>query len=98
VAETTQTKWTPGPWHVEEESDEHEIHSLEVYAGPRLIASVRPVGEAATATALLIASAPEMAEALRQIVRINGSTGGAAALVREFKFLAEQALAKAEGK
>lgn len=43
-------------------------------------------------------AAPEMLEALKRIVAINGSTGGSEAMVKEFKHLAETAIAKAEGR
>jgi hypothetical protein len=45
--------------------------------------------------AKLMAALPEMVEALRSIVRINGSTGGHKAMVEEFKFRASRALSKA---
>lgn len=40
----------------------------------------------------------ELLKALKRIVEINGSTGGAKALVEEFKFIAREAIAQAEGK
>lgn len=46
-------------------------------------------------TAQLLAAAPAMGEVLQFILDINGSTGGAKAMVAEFKHRAAVALAKA---
>ena len=49
------------------------------------------------ANARLIESAPELVAALERIVNINGSTGGAASIVQEYKHIAREALAKTKG-
>lgn len=109
MAETTnQPKWTPGPLQAmavtfgPQQAGKFELgseHAAVVDDRGHAVALTGPAtDERSQADATLYAAAPAMAEALRQITRINGSTGGAAALVREFKFIAEQALAKAEGR
>lgn len=55
------------------------------------------MGSESEANARLIASAPDLLAALERIVEINGSTGGPASMVAEFKHIAAQAIAKAKG-
>lgn len=92
----SESKHTPGPWFV------HVPRTLpEVIArkGAVTICKCRNGSlNDGLANARLIAAAPELYEALRKIDRINGSTGGPEAMVREFKHIARAALARAEGR
>ena len=98
----SETKHTPGPWRVAPRSDYPEHADINVDAGTRgYVALCGKAGdEEAEANARLIAAAPELLEALREVVacyvvRINGKVDvrRAAALDR-----ARAAIAMAEGR
>lgn len=96
------TKHTPGPWIARDGVvvASHFGWSGAIVAQPRhhdLGANTYDTRRA-EANAHLIAAAPDMLAALQKIVAVNGSTGGAQSLVDEFKFIASQAIAKAEGR
>lgn len=91
-------KHTSGPWTVEEYGDD-EAPSLVIHNGSEtrvcFMATPGSHGDPARieANARLIAAAPELYEALRLMVEINGGLGASAATKR-----AQAALAKAEGR
>lgn len=89
----SKTKFTPGPWRTEDRGLKHVI----VGSNNWQVGALRQTPKLNRADAALIAAAPELYEALEKVIRINGSTGGPEAVLKELKFIAEQALAKARG-
>jgi hypothetical protein len=95
----TTSKHTPGPWRYSEDRGGR----WRVFAGAWEIVRAKathgfrrlPAAER-EANARLIAAAPVMLAALCKIVAIKGSTGGHAAMVAEFQFIARSAIAQAE--
>lgn len=97
---------TPGPYSVDVTNEVHwaDQYAIMIYAPD----GKTPVGTACDvnrtdrddekrANARLLAAAPDLLEALERIVAINGSTGGHKAMVAEFKYIAQVAIAKANG-
>lgn len=88
----------PGPWSWEAPAAPTWRATIFAADGRPLVHDVQGLDpEQRAATARLIAAAPDLLEVLRTIDRTTGSSGGAAALVAEFRFLARQAIAKAVG-
>jgi hypothetical protein len=84
---------TPGPWIFGRDS------LCVITPTGQLIAdlgeSYRVIEDEIQHDGRLIAAAPDLLAALEKIVAVNGSTGGAEAIVAEFKFIASEAIAKA---
>jgi hypothetical protein len=70
----SEPKYTPGPWSVEELSEDHFLETNHKYAiagGPcGRVAKVEGWGEVYRNTARLIAAAPDMLEALQAMANI----------------------------
>jgi len=86
------TTHTPGPWVCTHTSNHAHDYRLSNPTSQMRLES----NETARCNARLIAAARDLLEALEDIRRIKGSTGGPEAMVREFHFIAEQAIAKAK--
>lgn len=84
-----RSEHTPGPWAIPSRDS-----GVTVNAGSAIIAEVYPQGAntAQRANAKLIAAAPDMAEALRQISTTVAPKGSHAAIMKR---IADRALAKA---
>lgn len=95
------TDHTPGPWRVIHQRTIREIHSSN---GPKVADVYDFTGDSqfARADARLIAAAPELLEALKEIQEGRGAFSmdhltHAANTIEEMKALAKTAIAKAEG-
>lgn len=95
---------TPTPWHLTFVGHELEDQRWQIHDNRIAIADVtgkfgnREVNEEQEANAEFIIRAVNAHDALilalQRIVKINGSTGGSDALIREFKAIASDALAQ----
>jgi hypothetical protein len=86
-----ETKWTPGPWEMGwMPADEQCRHTVETADRGQVIATkIRSVADAQ-----ILAAAPDLYEALAEIVRVLDSLGG----VQSSRVIAARAaLAKARG-
>lgn len=91
---TSETKWTPGPWSFQEiDPSDKDWGACEIWADP----SDEPVSTMVLSVdnARLIASAPELYEALDQLLDDMGEDG--LSVCRAAKDQARAALAKARG-
>ena len=68
MTKTKEAKHTPGPWKAESAAGQHDTAGWMVLGRSRLVASVSNLWEDAEANARLIAAAPELLEALKNIV------------------------------
>jgi len=96
------TKYTPGPWNIQGGKGKHGdlfVWKAGEYFGGHAIATVHEeVEERAKANAHLISAAPELLEALQEIVT-HATKYGAAPLSALLMFdRARSAIAKAKGK
>lgn len=91
---TTETKHTPGPWHVVEG---RLPGSLEIFSNKTAVAELwrRADVQKEMANASLIAAAPELLEALSLIV--ESADKNQAAIIDAFLVAAKKAIAKATG-
>lgn len=89
-----ETRHTPGPWVVDE-----GLHgSIGVWAGDRLIAGMEYRGEQPRKDATLIASAPELLEALRSLLETMVGAEVRDDRLSVVELAARRAIAKAEGR
>lgn len=101
--------FTPGPWEMREADDRYESDTVPIYAGAHQVGDIygfqttqRPdmtVAEA-EANARLIAAAPELYEALADLMenpKFVTAIGGNPNMVEELMSRASTALAKARG-
>lgn len=100
--ENSNTPWTPGPW-VAEEADFFGDHNIiladsagDSSAIAAVVSNLRPALEVAN-NASLIAAAPEMAEALREL-RDNNRKGVTGSKARDTWTKVNAILASIEGK
>lgn len=95
------TDHTPGPWTTDTDRCFKHDDSIGVRGPDQMFVAAAwdfnryDREEEVKANARLIAAAPDLLAALERIVAINGSTGGHKAMVAEFKYIAEVAIAKA---
>lgn len=62
-------KHTPGPWRIEDVESMQPYTEYDVYAGDHRVMHVHDIDDGAEANARLIASAPELLEALTETLR-----------------------------
>lgn len=102
---STNTEHTPGPWNVQPyQADQGE--SIAICAGSHIIALIPPEEEAREgewskedkSNARLIAAAPEMLEALAEILRNVSPWERADTMAGRLGGIARAAIAKAEGR
>jgi hypothetical protein len=66
-----ETKFTPGPWNFYDDSNDGKTNRIEIVAVGKTIARIyHSVPEEDLPNARLIAAAPEMLEALREIIAV----------------------------
>lgn len=84
----TQSKHTPAPWYLKPDPHADNKWDMVVVSDHRYIQCEGRTAEEAQANARLIASAPELLEALEQILKCHDS---------QSEQWAEEAIAKAKG-
>lgn len=88
------SRHTPGPWRIVEKSDDER---LSIEAGDMFIARTDPC-MAQEANARLIAAAPDLLEALQEVLGYPRGTSGRIIIEREDEKRLRVAIAKAEAK
>lgn len=93
---------TPGPWAVDEDGDGYQIVTQSKGMKPGeckdWIATVHPQTDEAEHNARLIAAAPELLEALKELMHLHGPRGDFPNNAFRVQELVEKAIAKAEGR
>lgn len=92
----TKPTHAPTPWEVTESGSDIEIQDADGTSIAVVIEEDKV--EVAQRIVRAVNAHDEFVEALKKISRYNGSTGGLRALVNEIHFIANEAIAKAEGK
>jgi hypothetical protein len=99
---SSQSKSTPGPWHWKKARTVQHLHNEAGNCFAQVSMPAYPPGEAEDqykADAALIAAAPEMIAALREIARYKGFYSSEKnPTMRAIKRIALEALNKAEGR
>ena len=96
----SETKHTPAPWRVEDQhvEDSGQFEEARIWAGDKHVAVIRVGLAGSDANAHLIAAAPEMYEALKEMLTAIEMEGANGLRFFEARNSGLAALLKAEGK